>query len=142
MSLYIQVSLQDPRGAEFPWTRSTHKSTRPFAIAEPGGGDTVSGGRARSRRRGRAARTRAVDIDLSRAPHEERARFDVGHLERRVIGEIFKLVDSARLPATPSVPIGASSLARGRCRIPPGVTMMLAGRTGSLQRFKKALARS
>ena len=65
------------------------------------------------------------------------------NLERRNMGESFKLVDTARLPETPISPnrrlIAGEGAAVGFLL---GVTMMLAGRTGSFRRLKKTLARS
>jgi len=65
------------------------------------------------------------------------------NLERRQIGETFKLLDPARLPESPISPdrtrLTLLGAVVGFCL---GVSMMLAGRNGPFRRPKKVLAQS
>jgi uncharacterized protein involved in exopolysaccharide biosynthesis len=101
------------------------------------------------------APTDPAEADVQRFEHEllkatyrdllmkkEQARISA-NLERRQIGEQFKLLDPARLPEVPISPnrtrLTLLGAVVGFCL---GVVMMLAGRNGPLRRPKKVLAQS
>jgi hypothetical protein len=97
----------------------------------------------------------APDVDVERLEHEQLTSIYRGllmkrehllisaNLEQRALGEWFTVLDPARVPETPISPnrllIAGEGAAAGFFL---GVTMMLAGRRGSFQRLKKAMART